>query len=100
MMKLPTCGNSIDVPSHLLIVLPEDNDFLSAATGVNPFGAAVGPILFLPDRHQFLEPVNRVPARLERLAAVRTTYRHRDTHFADIEMAQPMDHYDLADRPA
>ena len=67
---------------------------------MNPFRRAVGPVFFLPDRHQFLEPVDGVAARLERLGAVRTADRDRDADLADFQMAQAMHQHDLADRPA
>ena len=62
--------------------------------------AAVGPVLFLPDRHEFLEPVDGVAARLERLGAVRTADGHGDADLADVEAAEAMDQHHLADRPA
>src|SRR5438093_213689 len=42
---------------------------------MHPLGAAVGPVFFLPDRHQFFKAINGVTAGLERLGTVRTTHR-------------------------
>ena len=61
---------------------------------------AVGPVLLLPDRHQFLEPVDRVAAGLERLGAVRAAHGHGHADLADVQLAQAMDQDDVADRPA
>ena len=49
---------------------------------------------------ELLEPIDDVPARVERFGPMRSAHgdRHRDV--ADIEPAEPMDHRDLADRPA
>src|SRR4051812_38752559 len=38
---------------------------------VDPLDAAVGPVFFLPDGHEFLKAVDGVAAGVERLAAVR-----------------------------
>ena len=45
--------------------------------GMNPFRAAVGPVFFLPDGHEFLETVDGEAAGLERLGPVRTAHGHR-----------------------
>src|SRR3954451_7604697 len=67
---------------------------------VDPFGGAVGPVLFLPDRHQFLEPVDGVAARLERLRPVRTADRHGHADLAHVHVPQAVDQGHLADGPA
>src|SRR3981081_1036127 len=72
----------------------------SLRSGVYPFGAAVGPVFLLPDRHELLQPVNDVTARLERLGSVWTADRHRDADIADVEMAEAVFEDDIADRPA
>src|SRR5262249_9702604 len=67
---------------------------------VDPLGAAVVPVFLLPDGHQFLEPVDGVTTRLERLAAVRAADGDGDAHLADFQMPEPVDHDHLADGPA
>src|SRR5690348_13872939 len=53
---------------------------------------AAFPYLFLPDGHDLLQAIDREPARLERLGAVRR--RHRDEHarLADLEAAGAVHH--------
>src|SRR5687768_16580184 len=72
----------------------------ASASGVHPLGAAVGPVLFLPDRHDFLEAVDGVAARLERFGPVRTADGDRHAHLSDLQMTEPMDQGHLADGPA
>ena len=67
---------------------------------MDPFGRAVGPVLFLPDGYEFLQAVDGVAARLECFAAMRATYGHGNADFADLQTAQSMNHGDVADRPA
>src|SRR4051794_34595669 len=44
--------------------------------GVDPLGAAVGPVLLLPDGHDLLQPVDGMAAGLEGLGPVRAADRH------------------------
>src|SRR5262245_52772926 len=67
--------------------------------GVDPVGAAVGPVLLLPDRHQLPEPVDGVAAGLQG-GPVRAADRHRHAHLADPQPAQAVDRRPRADRPA
>src|SRR4051812_20755422 len=58
--------------------------------------------LLLPDGHGLLERVDRLPARLERGAAVRRGDRDRDARLADGHHADPVGHrhrHDLVTLP-
>src|SRR5438876_8815615 len=68
--------------------------------GMDPFGRSIGPVLFFPDRHELLEAVDGIPARLERCRTMRTAHRDRDADLADLEPTQPMLEHDFAYRPA
>src|SRR5690348_11202130 len=57
-------------------------------------------MLLLPDWYDFLEPVNREAAGLERFCAMRRRYRDRYRRFADIDHANPMRNRDAHDAPA
>src|SRR5260370_29109024 len=66
---------------------------------MSPFCRSVGPVLFLPDRHQLLEAIDGVPASLERFSPMRAAHRDRDADLAYPEPTQPMFEDDFANRP-
>src|SRR4051794_22400996 len=76
------------------------NSTRRSSGGMDPFGPPVGPVLFLPHRHDDLEPIDGVTAGLESLAAVRAGDGDGDADLADLEVPQPMHQGDFADRPA
>jgi hypothetical protein len=57
-------------------------------------------MFLLPDRHVPLQLLDPVPAGLERLGAVRRRARHHDGDVAQIELAEPVEERDPAERPA
>src|SRR5262245_40050037 len=59
---------------------------------MHPFGLAALPVLFLPDRHQFLEPVDGMAARIERLGAMWAAHGVDHADVADFQVPQPMFH--------
>src|SRR5579862_308861 len=65
-----------------------------------PLRRPVRPILFLPNRHQLLEPIDGMAASIKRLSAMRATDRHGDTNLANVQMAEAVHHHDLTHRPA
>src|SRR3712207_2220076 len=61
LIPLVPCPASFGPPSSLRI------SHSAFRVGVDPLGAAVGPVLLLPDGHDLLEPVDGVAAGLEGL---------------------------------
>src|ERR1041385_5796490 len=59
---------------------------------------AIFKILFLPDGHDLLQPVNSVTAGVKRRAAISRGNHDGDTGLADIKPPQPMDHTHAVDR--
>src|SRR5215216_5200175 len=62
-------------------------------------GSAVPVVLFLPDRHDFLDPLDRIPARLERGVAVRRSDADDDARLPDRQRADTVDDGDVVDSP-
>ena len=54
----------------------------------------------LPNRDQFLEPIDRVPAGGKGFGPMRRADSNSDAHFADFQPAEPMDHRHFTNRPA
>src|SRR5205085_265496 len=54
---------------------------------------------FFPDGNNFLEFIDRVMAGIEGCAAMGGRYDHSDTGLADVQMAQSVDHGNVADVP-
>src|ERR1700761_1914003 len=55
---------------------------------------AIDEVLLLPNRHQFLQPVDPLKRRVERRSAVRRRDNHRYAGFTHQHAAQAMDHRD------
>ena len=57
-------------------------------------------IFLLPDRHDFLQPIDREAARLEGLGAMGRRDRNRDRRLADLDDADAMSDRDARDFPS
>src|SRR5262249_35639830 len=66
---------------------------------MHPLAAAVGPVLFLPDRHDFLEPVDGITAGLESLGPMRTTDSPGTAHFAHSQVSETVYHHHITHGP-
>src|SRR5438552_17150535 len=66
---------------------------------MHPFRLPGRAMFPFPDRHQFLEPLDGVPASGEGLGAMRATDGHGHTDLADFQPPQAMHQGDFADRP-
>ena len=67
---------------------------------MDPLSRSVAPIFFLPDRHNFFEPVDEESSRVERLMSMRATDGNRNTDIAEFQVSQPMHDSRLDHRPA
>src|SRR5215212_7858018 len=63
-------------------------------------GSAIRIVLFLPDRHDLLDPLNRVPASLECGVAVGRGNADDDASFPDCECADAVNNGHTIDTPA
>src|SRR3712207_4619259 len=66
----------------------------------HPVGVAGDERFLLPARHVALQPLDRMPARVERLGPMRCRDRDHDADLADTELAGPVQQGDPTDRPA
>src|SRR5262245_27790945 len=88
-------GGGREVPSWIrgrslmpLFYSPVPRSACRIPHSMDPLAAALGVVLALPDGHEFLDAVDGVAARLERLGPVRAARRHRHAHLADAQPAQ------------
>ena len=61
--------------------------------------SAIRIVLFLPDRYDLLDPLNRIPARLERGVTVRRCDANDDARLSNGQRADTVDDGDVVDSP-
>src|SRR5919112_4352455 len=82
-----------------MLVRNSANLYLVVVLAAQP-GSAVRIVLFFPDRHDLLDPLDRVPASLERSVAVSRGNTDDDARLPDRERAYAMDDGHMVDSPA
>src|ERR1019366_2165014 len=88
------------ISTKWVISSKESNSCLSMKTTSSGMQYVQRTVLFFPNRHEFLEPIDRKPARFKCLGAVRATDGDGNADVADVKMPDTVLHDNVAERPA
>src|SRR5262249_52408903 len=67
---------------------------------VDPVRGSIGPVFLFPDRDDFLDPIDRMPAGVEGLAPMRATHGHGYADLTEFEAAKPVNDRHVTHGPA